>query len=500
MPDNSRGPSFVLLGLMAMGLSRRLAIVAASTAAGLVLLATEISISLSARSHLEDLRLEAVTISAVLADYLNHAAPTGDPGDFEDALADYAGLRLRATSAALFRADAGAPPVLIAATDTLEERSVSPEGRRALEQRQPVVWQERGPAAAWHVAQPLGATRVTGLLVVRLSTARLYEWASEERKRSYLLALLAALVLAASVIWLTTRWIGAPLRSLGDAMAGAHAGARRGPSAPELGPNEFRGLARRYNELRSALAERERESEARGALLTLEERARGLERLALVEEASSSFAHEIGTPLNTINGHFQLLREDMKGLDAPGPAHRVDLLLGQVERVAGIVRAWLGRGAWPQPATQRVELQQLASRMLEFMEPSLLAANVVARIGNAEGEPVVVARGDPGLIEQVLLNLMKNALEAMPSGGELRLDVGRDDGIAWITVSDTGPGISEEIQRQLFHPFATSKGPSGSGLGLTVSRRLARSLGGDLNLVTSSSGTCWRLTLPAEPA
>lgn len=483
-----------------MGLSRRLAIVAASTAAGLVLLATEISISLSARSRLEDLRIEALTISAVLADYLNRAAPTGDPDDFEDALADYAGLRLRATSAALFRMETGGKPVLIAATDSLEERFVTPEGTRAIEQRQPIAWQETGPHAAWHVAQPLGVGQVTGLLTVRLSTERLHEWAAEERKRSYLLALLAAFVLVACVVWLTTRWVGAPLHALGDAMAGAHGGARSGPPAPELGPTEFRNVARRYNELRHSLAERERESEARGALLTLEERARGLERLALVEEASSSFAHEIGTPLNTINGHFQLLREDMKGLDAPGPAHRVSLLLAQVERVAGIVRAWLGRGGWPDPVIQRVELQSLATRIMEFLEPSLLGSQVSARLEHGNGAPPVVARGDPDLIEQILLNLMKNALEAMPNGGELRLDVGRENGNAWITVSDTGPGISEEIRQQLFHPFATSKGPSGSGLGLTVSRRLARSLGGELTLLTSSGGTCWRLTLPAEPA
>src|SRR5207249_7042302 len=99
-------------------------------------------------------------------------------------------------------------------------------------------------------------------------------------------------------------WVRPPPHRLGRREAGRYPGARLGPAAPELGPSEFRGLTRRYNELRSALAERERESEARGALLALEERARGLERLALLDEASASFAHEIGTPLNTMSGHF----------------------------------------------------------------------------------------------------------------------------------------------------------------------------------------------------
>ena len=117
-----------------------------------------------------------------------------------------------------------------------------------------------------------------------------------------------------------------------------------GPPAPELGPEEFRSLARRYNELRDALARRERESDARAALLALEERARGLERVALVDEASTSFAHEIGTPLNTLNGHFQLLHEDLSANGAPDTVRRVSLVLGQLERVSGIVRAWLTRG------------------------------------------------------------------------------------------------------------------------------------------------------------
>jgi signal transduction histidine kinase len=482
-----------------MGLPRRLAIVAASMAAGLVLLATEVSLSLSARSRLEDLRQEAITIASVLANYLNRAAPTGDPGDYEDALSDWSGLRLRSTSAVLFRLDSSGNPRFVAATDSLEQRAVTPEDRQAIAQREPVVWHEEGRQPAWHVAQPLGIGRETGLLTLRLSTARLQEWAADERVRSYLLALLAALVLAGSIAWLTGRWVGTPLRALGDAMAGAHAGARLAPSAPELGPHEFRALARRYNELRNALAERERESEARAALLALEERARGFERLALVEEASSSFAHEIGTPLNTINGHFQLLREDLRHLGAEGPAHRVELLLGQVERVAGIVRAWLTRGAWPRPTVHAVDLGQVASRMLEFMEPSLLATGVSAVIVNDTGAPVV-AHGDPDLIEQILLNLVKNAIEAMPRGGSLRLGLERSDATVALTVTDTGPGISDEVREQLFHPFATSKGPLGSGLGLTVSRRLARSLGGDLVLEATTSGTRWRLTLPAEAA
>jgi signal transduction histidine kinase len=360
-----------------------------------------------------------------------------------------------------------------------------------------MVWQERGDAPSWRVAEPLGpARRPAGLLSLRISTARLHEWARAERRRGYELATVAALLLAWGIAWLTARWVGSPLRALGEAMAGAYAGARLAPAAPELGPNEFRALARRYNELRSALAERERESEARAALLALEERARGLERAALVDEASASFAHEIGTPLNTISGHFQLLREDLRARGVAESATRVDLVLAQVERVAGIVRAWLTRGAWPQPDRHPIDLRQVGRRMVDFLEPSL-GATAVTAVVEGNGGPPVNAVGDSELVEQILLNLMKNAVEAMPGGGRITLNAGTDRHTAWLTVEDDGPGMSAEAKQQLFNPFATTKGPLGTGLGLTVSRRLARALGGDLAHEPTPTGTRWRLTLPA---
>jgi len=382
-------------------------------------------------------------------------------------------------------------------TDSTHRPVLAPEDRQAVLRHVETVWEENDSSPGWHVAEPLGpARRPIGLLSLRMSTARIYEWAREERARGYRLAAIAALMLAGGIGWLTARWVGSPLRALGEAMAGAYAGARLAPAAPELGPNEFRDLARRYNELRSALAERERESEARAALLALEERARGLERAALVDEASASFAHEIGTPLNTISGHFQLLREDLRARGVAESATRVDLVLAQVERVAGIVRAWLARGTWPQPDRHAIDLGQVGRRMLDFLEPSLSATGVTAVVDAKGGQPVT-AVGDSELVEQILLNLVKNAVEAMPGGGRITLAAGIDRHIAWLTVEDDGPGMSAEAKRQLFNPFATTKGPLGTGLGLTVSRRLARALGGDLAHEPTATGTRWRLTLPA---
>ena len=200
---------------------------------------------------------------------------------------------------------------------------------------------------------PVGAPGTPyGVLHVSVSTATLRGWARLERQRAYVLALVAALLVAGAVAYLTSIWVGGPLSTLGAAMAGAHAGVASAPAAPELGPEEFRLLTRRYNGLREALTARQRESEARAALLALEERARSLDRLALLEETATGFAHEIGTPLNTVSGHLQLLRDDLKRAAQPAAVERVQLLLAQVDRLAAIVRTRLDRGGWPAPTLQ----------------------------------------------------------------------------------------------------------------------------------------------------
>ena len=104
---------------------------------------------------------------------------------------------------------------------------------------------------------------------------------------------------------------------------------------------------------------------------------------------------------------------------------------------------------------------------------------------------------DPQLVEQILLNLLKNSIEALTPGQHVTVSAGVENGDAYLEVSDDGPGLAEEARRQLFQPFSTTKGEAGTGLGLAVSRQLARALGGDLEHVPSPRGTRWRLTLPA---
>lgn len=480
-----------------MGLPRRLAFLTAVMAILLVLGATEVALSWSARTRLEDFRLESVALANTLASLLVRTAPTGNAASLAQGLEGWSKHRITESQAIVYVRKG--PALVPAASSGLPDST--PAGSavyRTLALRTSVVRLLGGAAPAWEVILPLGAAKPFGVLDVRVSTQRLQDWARLERRRAYLMALLSALLVSLGVALLTAHWVGRPLAAIGGAMARAHGGASDAPPAPEIGPPEFRELARRYNQMRVALGEREQESAARAMLLTLEERARGLDRLALLHETAAGFAHEIGTPLNTVSGHLQLLRDDFASQGDQRGVDRVRLLLAQVDRVAGIVRAELNRGAWPTPLIRSADLNEVASRMLRFLEPSFGDAGVMARLElptNGDRAPVLAAC-DPPLVEQILLNLLKNAIEALKAGDAVTVSTGRTDREAFIDVHDDGPGLDREAASNLFRPFSTTKGPDGSGLGLAVSRRLARTLGGDLVHVPSPRGVRWRLTLP----
>jgi signal transduction histidine kinase len=478
-----------------MGLPRRLAFLTAIMAVLLVLGATEIALSWSARTRLEDFRLESVALANTLASLLMREAPTGNPTSLAQGVAGWSHHRLTESQAAVYVMHHGV--LESAGTSGTPAGPADRNAYHALARHATEVHLLGGPDPGWQVLVPLGVTRPYGVLDVRVSTRRLQDWARLERQRAYLLACISALLVALGVAVLTARWVGRPLAEIGRAMAGAHRGAHGAPAAPEIGPPEFRELARRYNRLREALAAREHESAARAMLLSLEERARGLDRLALLQETAAGFAHEIGTPLNTLSGHLQLLRDDLSLQQNQAGGDRVRLLLAQVDRVAGIVRAALERGSWPRPYVQTVDLTEIVTRMLRFLEPSLSDAGVTASL---QSRSPVVAACDPAMVEQILLNLLKNALEALSPGGRIQIVTFVEESQACIEIVDDGPGVDPDAEPTLFQPFSTTKGTEGTGLGLAVSRRLARTLGGDLLYLPSERGARWRLVLPTGEA
>jgi signal transduction histidine kinase len=228
----------------------------------------------------------------------------------------------------------------------------------------------------------------------------------------------------------------------------------------------------------------------------LERRARAAELGAL----TSGLAHEIKNPLSTVQLNLQLLGEDLDGRDPH--QQRVIRRLQVVQRETGRLRETLDdflKYAGKMEVDPRpTDLHELLDELADFFAPQAQLNRVRIRLTPpVEGRPVI-ADVDPKLVQQAVLNLMLNAVQAMGprGGGELILSATAADGRGRVDVIDTAGGIPPESLPYLFDAyFSTKKG--GTGLGLAISRRIAREHGGDLTVTSEpGQGSDFTLTLP----
>jgi len=211
-------------------------------------------------------------------------------------------------------------------------------------------------------------------------------------------------------------------------------------------------------------------------------------------------AHEINNPLEAITNAFYLLRNH-HSLDEEA-RYYAGLAEQELQRASHITRQTLSfyrDSKQPIP----VSVPDLLDNVVELQQRPILASRIVLQKRYSSGG---IVRGFPGELRQVFLNLIGNAIQAMPSGGTLRLRVAEATdwdtqrrGIA-ITVSDTGNGIRREDARRLFQPFFTTKSAKGTGLGLWISKGIIQKYEGTIGFrsVHSSRGscTCFRVFLP----
>jgi PAS domain S-box-containing protein len=220
------------------------------------------------------------------------------------------------------------------------------------------------------------------------------------------------------------------------------------------------------------------------------------ERLATLGKMVAHVSHEIKNPLITIGGFAgQLGRQK----DLPEDARRkLTLMHQEVQRLEKFLAdlSTFTRGAPPQKTVS--DLLALMREMAELMEDSFKEQGVVFHL-HPQGDIPPFAF-DPGQIRQVLINLFKNALEAMPQGGELTVGARVQDNLAVLTIADTGHGIPPEQLANLFTPFFSTK-PGGTGLGLTICRGLIDQHQGEISFESVvGQGTTCTIRLPMASA
>jgi len=227
-----------------------------------------------------------------------------------------------------------------------------------------------------------------------------------------------------------------------------------------------------------------------------ESRLKRAEGLASLTTMAAGVAHEIKNPLASMSIHLQLMRRQMQG-ECASPdelKESLEILEEETERLNNIVSDYLfavrPQDSRPLPG----DLNALITELVQFLRYEMEEANVKVLPLLDESVPSIPL--DEGSMKRALLNLIKNAISAMPDGGELRLETKRDGDNVLITVSDTGVGIPEELQGKIFEPYFTTR-DTGSGLGLTVVYKVVKEHGGDLHMDSRSGrGTTFRISIP----
>ncbi len=217
------------------------------------------------------------------------------------------------------------------------------------------------------------------------------------------------------------------------------------------------------------------------------------ERLAAVGRITAGVAHEVKNPLNSMRLWLENLKE-LLPREQEGALQAVQVLDKEIDRLDAVVKRFLD---FSRPVDVHLEATQLSSllkEVLEVAQPQLQKAGVqLAQLLPIDVPEVYV---DRALLKQAILNLVLNAIEAMPQGGQLRLVLSRLSDMAEITVGDTGRGIAPENRQKIFQLFFTTR-PGGSGIGLASTFRIVQLHNGSINFTSEvGRGTTFRIELP----
>jgi PAS domain S-box-containing protein len=218
------------------------------------------------------------------------------------------------------------------------------------------------------------------------------------------------------------------------------------------------------------------------------------ERLAALGRITAGVAHEVKNPLNSMRLWLENLKESLPDEPDSGSQQAVQVLDKEIDRLDAVVKRFLD---FTRPMDVRLEATQLADVLKEVVEvakPQLLRAKIhVAQLLPIDVPEVYV---DRALLKQALLNLVLNAVEAMPTGGQLRMMLSRRGEMAEITVGDTGKGIPLENRQKIFQLFFTTR-PGGSGIGLASTFRIVQLHNGSIDFTSEvGRGTTFRIELP----
>jgi len=225
----------------------------------------------------------------------------------------------------------------------------------------------------------------------------------------------------------------------------------------------------------------------------LQEQLRKTERIAELGTLASGMAHEIGTPMNVILGRAEYL---MDRVNEEPVKKGLKTIVEQVERITKVMNQLLAFARRKPPERGPLDLKAIVENSVEMFEERLAKSRVRVETLIDEHCPKVLADNDQ--MNQVLINLIMNAVHAMPEGGTLRIRLAQAQDMVRLTVTDTGQGIPQEALKKIFEPFFTTKEfGKGTGLGLTVVKGIVEEHQGVIAVKSEAGkGTTFTVLLP----
>jgi signal transduction histidine kinase len=372
-----------------------------------------------------------------------------------------------------------------------------------------------------------------GRLRVTVPTDRYEQVLSDQLRISALTALAALLVLLLTTAWIVNRVVAKPVSELALAMREVEGGnlQRRVVTARD---DEVGRLGRGFNAMLERLAEADeairalnsrladdiaaatrdlqRKNEAlqqlNQLLLSVQRELGDKERLAALGQLAAQLAHEIGTPLAAVSAHLQLATY---GQNLPkAVSERLGVASSELDRVSQIIRDYLDHTRAAKPTIEQAELRRVIEEAVRVTTSATRRTGV--RIVIDVDPELNEVRTDPGLLRQVLINLLNNALDATQAARSqsgapssrivVSARAAAERGQVDLAVTDEGIGIAGDEMTRIFEPFYTTKGRGrGTGLGLSICRELVRSLGGKIRVdSTPGKGSTFAVTLPRMAA
>ena len=405
-------------------------------------------------------------------------------------------------------------PVVVTTDDAPLPEAVAQAHRAFLQGK--LVSSGLGSSALHFVAIPLEhERRPWGAVVVAVSLEPAFRARKQTERTAAVFAIVAILALVLALDHLARRLVLRPLGAIRTVMVRASAGDLEARVAPARGDeigavgSGLNLMLDRLSDFNTALRQEvERATqELRETNQNLADTAQRLfaarrdlarsEQLAAAGRMAAEVAHQIGTPMNLVSGYVQMLLAERP--QGSREAEKLRTVSEQIGKVTTIVQGLLDQARRPVLDRRPTPPGALLLGVAELARPTLKAARVELALEIHASLPSVFV--DAGPIEQALLNLVTNSVDAMPEGGTLRLGARAGDGFVELLVADSGHGIAADVLDHVFDPLFTTKPLGrGTGLGLSIVRDVVAAHGGTLDFRSGpGEGTTVTVRLPCDP-